>query len=70
LIVGACLLMSGFASSIYALGYWKILSFGPLNPIRTLRIVIPAATLLALGCQVVFSSFFLSILRMQRRGTV
>jgi glycosyltransferase involved in cell wall biosynthesis len=68
LLVGACLLISGLASSIYAFSYWKILSFGPLNPVKTLRVVIPAATLLALGCQVVFSSFFLSILRMQRRG--
>jgi hypothetical protein len=32
-----------------------------------MRLVIPAATLLALGCEVIFSSFALSILRLEKR---
>jgi glycosyltransferase involved in cell wall biosynthesis len=68
LLAGCGLLLAGMAGSIYAFGAWKTQAFGSLDPIRTLRIVIPSVTLLALGCQIVLSSFFLSILRMQRRG--
>jgi hypothetical protein len=32
-----------------------------------MRWVIPGVTLAALGCQTIFSSFFLSILRMARK---
>jgi glycosyltransferase involved in cell wall biosynthesis len=57
----------GLVGSIYAVRYWDVSSFGPLNPSRTLRIVIPAVTSLTLGCQVLLSSFFLSILGLRRR---
>jgi glycosyltransferase involved in cell wall biosynthesis len=67
LVVGAALLLLGLAGSIYAFGAWGAGSFGPLEPSRTLRIIIPAITLLTLGCQVILSSFFLSILGLRRR---
>jgi hypothetical protein len=67
LAVGTVLLLIGAAGSLYAFGVWGSRSFGPLNPPSTLRIVIPAVTSLTLGCQVVLSSFFLSILGLRRR---
>jgi glycosyltransferase involved in cell wall biosynthesis len=67
LIVGTILLIVGLATSIYALGDWGAHSFGPLDPFRVLRVIIPAVTALVLGCQIILSSFFLSVLRLRRR---
>jgi hypothetical protein len=67
LIVGALLILTGIAGSVYALDFWEARSFGPLNPSQTLRTVIPAVTCLTLGCQIIFSSFFLSVLGLRRR---
>ena len=41
--------------------------FGQLDPSHTFRIVIPAVLSLILGCQIMLSSFFLSILGMARK---
>jgi hypothetical protein len=38
-----------------------------LDYARTMRLVVPGATLVALGFQTVFSSFFVSILGMRRK---
>ncbi len=65
LITGATLLVGGLAASIYALEFWGARHFGPLDPTRTLRIVIPAVTAITLGFQIILSSFFLSILRLK-----
>src|SRR6266581_7402126 len=46
----------------YSVWTWKRASFGILDPVRTLRIIIPAITALIIGVQIVFSSFFLSVL--------
>jgi len=60
-------LEGGIAGSVLALGFWGERSFGQLNPSQTLRTVIPAVTCLTLGCQIIFSSFFLSVLGLGRR---
>jgi len=67
LIVGAVGVLIGIAGSIHALGFWGERSFGQLNPSQTLRTVIPAVTCLTLGCQIIFSSFFLSVLGLRRK---
>lgn len=67
LIVGSALVLIGLVSSFYALGMWGARSFGPLDPTQTLRLIIPAVTSLTLGCEIVLSSFFLSVLGMKRR---
>jgi len=67
LLVGGALLLIGLAGSLYAFGAWGAHSFGALDPRRTLRIVVPAVTALTLGCQIILSSFFLSILGLRRR---
>lgn len=67
LIAGAAMIVGGVAASIYAVSIWKTRSFGALNPFHTLRIVIPAATLIVIGSQTILSSFFLSVLGLRRR---
>jgi glycosyltransferase involved in cell wall biosynthesis len=67
LVMGTVLALAGLVSSIYALGIWESYSFGPLDPSSTLRTVIPSVTSLVLGCQIILSSFFLSVLGMKRR---
>jgi len=67
LVVAIFLILAGLGGSAYAYWFWDRLSFGNLNPAHTMRIVIPAVTFLTLGCQTLFSSFFLSILGLRRR---
>lgn len=67
LIVGVLCILIGFIASVSALLYWQSRSFGSLDPVLSLRMVIPGGTLLALGFQIVLSSFFLSILGLKRR---
>lgn len=68
LIVGAMLLLSGLGGSALALGVWRSTSFGALDASAlTMRIVIVSSTAIALGVQVVLSSFFFSILGLRRR---
>jgi hypothetical protein len=68
LAVGGLLLLLGLAGSIWAFGGWEATSFGELDPIRTLRLVIPSALSLIIGAQLVLSSFFLSVLGLRRGG--
>ncbi len=66
LIAGAFLILLGIAGTVLALSAWAQSSFGPLNSESTLRIVMPSVFALTLGAQVIFSSFFLSILGLRR----
>lgn len=66
-ITGIILLLLGTGGTFYAYKVWKTSLFGALNPADTMRIVIPSVTALAIGFQVVFSSFFLSVLGLKRR---
>lgn len=66
LLVGSVLVIIGLFGSFYALNFWKLQSFGPLDASQTLRIIIPAFTSLTLGCQTILSSFFLSVLGLKR----
>ena len=64
LCLGAAAVVLGLALASYAVGFWSIRSFGPLDPRLSLRVVVPSATLLILGLQVMFSSCLLSILQL------
>jgi len=68
LATGAVLLIAGIAGSLFAVSGWATSSFGALDPSHMLRIVMPSVFALTLGTQIIFSSFFLSILGLQRRG--
>src|SRR5580693_5862063 len=67
LVVGGLLIVAGAGAWVLGLEYWRIRQFGPLDPEKTLRIVIPGVVCFTLGFQVVLSSFFLSVLGMSRR---
>jgi len=67
LILGILLILAGAGAWVLGLEYWRIHEFGPLDPEKTLRIVIPGVVCFTLGFQVVLSSFFLSVLGMSRR---
>jgi glycosyltransferase involved in cell wall biosynthesis len=67
LVIGFILVLMGLGGTLAAIFAWQGKSFGPLDPSKTLRLVIPAVVCLVLGCQTVFSSFFLSVLGMKRK---
>jgi glycosyltransferase involved in cell wall biosynthesis len=67
LAVGFVFLLFGAAGSIYAFSYWKSTTFGPLDPQRMLRLVIPAVFAFLLGCQTILASLFLSVLGLRQR---
>jgi hypothetical protein len=67
LAVGALLLLAGIGLSIYTVWFWSGRSFGALSTSSTIRLVVPAATLMILGLETVLASFFLSILGINRR---
>jgi hypothetical protein len=68
LVAGSILVAIGLALAGYAVGAWGMQSFGPLNPEQSLRVVIPSATLLILGLQVMFSGCLQSILELDTRS--
>lgn len=69
LMVGTILIILGLGASIYAVRMWERVSFGPLHPAQTLRTVVPAVLMLVLGCQIILSSFLLSVFGLKRKGS-
>jgi hypothetical protein len=70
LLFGVIAVGVGLALATYAVGFWSIRSFGTLDPRMSLRVVVPSATLLVLGLQIMFSSCLLSILQLDIAPTV
>jgi len=68
LLVGTALTLIGLSGSVLALGHWAVHWYGSLDPVRTMRLVIPSVLFLILGVQTILSSFFFSILRMARKS--
>jgi uncharacterized BrkB/YihY/UPF0761 family membrane protein len=68
LFVGVILLLVGLAGSTIAVDFWGRRSFGDLDPRETLRLIIPSTLFIALGFQIILSSFFLSVLGLATRG--
>jgi glycosyltransferase involved in cell wall biosynthesis len=66
LAIGVLLLLAGAAMWAAGLSYWSSTHFGNLNPAKALRIVIAGVVCLTLGFQVILSSFFLSVLGLER----
>jgi glycosyltransferase involved in cell wall biosynthesis len=64
LIAGALLVLAGLVCSAIVFGIWAADGFGAL---QEEKLLIVGLTLLVLGVQVVFGSFFLSILGLRRR---
>lgn len=68
IIAGGLLILAGASLWVGALWYWREQGFGSLQPAQTLRWVIPGTLGLALGCQMILTSFFLGVLRLDTRG--
>src|SRR5712664_4268126 len=66
LAAGALMALVGLVALVVAVASWGAVGFGNLNPSTTMREVIPAVVLLALGTQTIFASFFISILSIER----
>ncbi|MGD0887980.1 MAG: glycosyltransferase family 2 protein [Acidobacteriaceae bacterium] len=67
LLFGCLLLLIGAGILGYAVFLWHAAGFGHLSPTHMLRLTLPSATLLMLGVEAIFASFFLSLLGLNRR---
>jgi hypothetical protein len=67
LLAGALFTLGGLGLLIYATLIWREHGYGPIDYSSNQRLAIPAVTAIILGIQIIFSSFFLSILGMSRR---
>lgn len=62
LVAGILISMLGLGLLLHAVWLWRQAGYGDLSYADNLRRLIPAATLLILGIQTIFSSFFMSVL--------
>ena len=67
LIAGLITLLGGLALLAWAVNLWRETGFGSLDYGRTMRFVIPGATLTAIGFQAILASFFISVLGLNRK---
>jgi glycosyltransferase involved in cell wall biosynthesis len=67
LVVSGVAMIAGVTLLLLAFNQWRSAHFGNLDYAHTMRFVVPGATLTALGFQTLLSSFFVSILGMNRR---
>jgi hypothetical protein len=56
------MILAGFGTALYALLFWYELSFGDVKGQHLIKVVCAASLLTVLGFQLIFSSFFLSLL--------
>jgi len=66
LLAGGLLGSVGLVGLAAAFGQWHAARFGHLNYESALRVVVPSVTALILSCQMIFGTFFLSILGIHR----
>ncbi|MBC7829441.1 MAG: glycosyltransferase family 2 protein [Chitinophagaceae bacterium] len=63
LILGLILILLGFILSLSVFFLWKGKDFGPLDPLQTFRIVIPAGFLIMVGIQLIVFGFIFYTIR-------
>lgn len=66
LTAGAALVVLGLGASLYAVAGYRAHHFGNLDPVKTMRLIIPATLSLTLGGEIMLSSFFLGLLSFGR----
>ncbi|OXS24570.1 MAG: dolichol-P-glucose synthetase [Acetobacterium sp. MES1] len=66
-VIGVLLTVLGIVATIIAFVIWGNNSFGNLQPESIMKITIPATTLIAIGIELIFASFFLGILEIERK---
>jgi glycosyltransferase involved in cell wall biosynthesis len=67
ILIGFILTVLGLGLLLSGVIYWSRLEFGPLPRFISSTLIIPSVILVLLGIQIVFSSFFLSILSIHRK---
>jgi Glycosyl transferase family 2 len=67
LLAAAAAIGAGAMLLLIAILQWCLAGFGDLSYAKTMRLVIPGATLITLGFQTFLSSFFISIMGMKRK---
>ncbi|MEI9959652.1 MAG: glycosyltransferase family 2 protein [Limisphaerales bacterium] len=68
IVFGFLILIAGCVLLVHAFWVWKTANYGVLPYADNLRRLIPAATLLVLGIQSIFSSFFMSALGLKTQS--
>jgi Glycosyl transferase family 2 len=66
LVAGFLLGVAGLVGAVVSLSDWHGAKFGQLDYSHSLRLMVPSATALVVSCQVIFGTFFLSILGIKR----
>lgn len=64
MLIGTALVLAGFIGLCVAFFHWQQSGFGDLDYATNLRRIAPSTTAIIFGVQVIFSSFFLSVLQL------
>jgi glycosyltransferase involved in cell wall biosynthesis len=67
LVIGGAMTLLGLIAIVLTVVWWGQLRFGDLPRPTVLRVMIPGVTLVVVGMQIIFSSFFISFLTLERR---
>jgi glycosyltransferase involved in cell wall biosynthesis len=62
LLIGLILMFLGISGLVISLSYWHSRNFGGLDPTQSLKIVVPAATVLVVGFQIFMAGLFVGVL--------
>jgi glycosyltransferase involved in cell wall biosynthesis len=65
LVIGGLLLLSGLGLALYAAASWGAHQFGNLAADDVMRIVIPSGAAISLGFEIIYGSFFISVLEIR-----
>ncbi len=68
IVLGGIMMLAGAGGACYAFWNWVHHSFGSLAPTQVMRILIPSTTSFILGIQLVFASFFMTLLEWHLSG--
>jgi glycosyltransferase involved in cell wall biosynthesis len=68
ILLGLAILLAGIILLVHALWIWRRTGYGNLSPEDNLRRLIPAVTLVVIGVQTIFSSFFMSALGLKTKS--
>ena len=67
LAIAASAIIFGLVLLVLAIEQWRLVNYGSLDYARTMRLVVPGATLVALGFQTILSAFMISFLDLEHR---
>jgi glycosyltransferase involved in cell wall biosynthesis len=67
LAIGAVMMAAGVGLAAYSFFLWDAQHFGPMDPVRLVRVVASTMVLFTMGVEICLASFFLSILGLSRK---